>query len=67
VHLLYNAVRRRRLDEPVMEMNRYPVWKVLHEIADLTGGLYGVRWIDRGDGPVGIYLMGRVPETASPA
>lgn len=60
LHLLYNAARRRRLSEPVMEMNRYPVWKVLHETAKLTGGLYGVRYVDQ-SGPVGMVLMGQVP------
>ena len=66
LHVLSNVLRGRRLDEPVMEMNRYPVWKVLKETEDLTGGLYGVRFIDQ-SGPVGIVLMGKVPEAPSPS
>ena len=59
LHVLYNAVRGRRLGEPVMEMNRYPVAQVLAETAALSGGLYGLRWIDRGAGVLGVVLMGR--------
>lgn len=60
VHLLYNAMRGHRLSEPVMEMNRYPVWEVLRATEDLTQGLFGVRYIDQG-GPVGMVLMGKRP------